>query len=65
MAESSLDGGHLFFKVTKQFKQWKPEERVQLRDEAGHFLSKQKEIAALRGYPDDLFGTGVDFLCSI
>ena len=61
LRENQLDGGHSLYKTIKQFKKWKPEERVQLRDQQSRFLSKSEEISEIKNYSEDLFGTGSDF----
>ncbi|OLP88109.1 hypothetical protein AK812_SmicGene30586 [Symbiodinium microadriaticum] len=60
-AKSSKDGSHSLYKVIRSFKTGKPNERVQLRDEQGRFLTMQEERQALEDYSRDLFGTGDDF----
>ena len=60
-AKSSKDGSHSVYKVIRSFKTGKPNERVQLRDEQGRFLTMREERQALEDYSKDLFGTGEDF----
>ena len=60
-AKSSKDGSHSLYKVIRSFKTGKPNERVQLRDEQGRFLTMREERQALEAYSKDLFGTGEDF----
>ena len=61
LKEQQLDGGHTLYKTIKQFRKWKAEEKVQLRDSQGPFLKKSEEIRELTSYSNDLFGTGADF----
>ena len=44
LKEQQLDGGHSLYKTIKKFSQWKPVEKVQLRDPQGRFLRKSEEI---------------------
>ena len=60
-AKSSKDGSHSLYKVIRSFKTGKPNERVQLRDEQGRFLTMQEERQALEAYSKDLFGRGRTF----
>ena len=58
---SHRDGGHSLYKVIRSFRQAKPQERVQLRDSHGNFLTSKEEVKQLRGYSEELFGEGQDF----
>ena len=58
---SNRDGGHALYKVIRSFRQAKPQERVQLRDSHGNFLTSKEEVKQLRGYSEELFGEGQDF----
>ena len=58
---SNRDGGHSLYKVIRSFRQAKPQERVQLRDSHGNFLTSKEEVKQLRGYSEELFGEGQDF----
>ena len=55
---SHRDGGHSLYKVIRSFRQAKPQERVQLRDSHGNFLTSKEEVKQLRGYSEELFGEG-------
>ena len=48
------------YKTIKQFRKWKAEEKVQLRDSQGR-SQKSEEISEFTSYSNDLFGTGADF----
>ena len=61
LKEQQLGGSHALYKTIKQFRKWKAEEKVQLRDSQGRFLKKSEEIRELTSYSNDLFGTGADF----
>ena len=60
-AKSRKDGSHSLYKIVRQFRTCKPQERVQLRDEHGCFLSSSDEAGLLKSYSETLFGTGEDF----
>ena len=60
-AKSRRDGSHSLYKIIRQFRTCKPQERVQLRDEHGCFLSSSDEAGLLQSYSETLFGTGEDF----
>ena len=55
------DGTHSLYAVIRRFKSGKPQERVQLRDEHGRFLTPAAEVKQLRENSEDLFSTGSDF----
>ena len=60
-ARSQRDGSHSLYKIIRQFRTCKLQERVQLRDEHGCFLSSEAEASLLHSYSETLFGTGADF----
>ena len=60
-AKSARDGSHSLYKVIRTFKRGRPNERVQLRDEQGRFLTSKEERQVMEEYSRDLFGTGLDF----
>ena len=60
-AKSHRDGSHSLYKIIRQFRTCKPQERVQLRDDHGCFLSSSDEAGLLKSYSETLFGTGEDF----
>ena len=60
-AKSRRDVSHSLYKIIRQFRTCKPQERVQLRDEHGCFLSSSDEAGLLKSYSETLFGTGEDF----
>ena len=46
---SNRDGGHALYKVIRSFRQAKPQERVQLRDSHGNFLTSKEGGQATEG----------------
>ena len=60
-AKSRRDGSHSLYKIIRQFRTCKPQERVQLRNEHGCFLSSSDEAGLLKSYSETFFGTGEDF----
>ena len=51
-AKSRRDGSHSLYKIIRQFRTCKPQERVQLRDEHGCFLSSSDEAGLLKSYSE-------------
>ena len=59
-AKSAKDGSHSLYKVIKTFKRGRPNERVQVRDAQGRFLTAAEERKALEDSSLDVFGQGTD-----
>ena len=60
-AKCSKDGSHSLYKVIRTFKRGRPNERVQLRDAQGRFLTASEERKTLIDYSQELFGKANDF----